>query len=99
MNKYKNMVKGKAKSMFILGADKEDIIQEGMIGLFKAVRDFDPGRDADDGAAVAGGIAHGDGRFKAGDKALEGVGAGVGDGAEGGDVLEKSAHEPMRLTA
>lgn len=46
MNKYKNMVKGKAKSMFILGADKEDIIQEGMIGLFKAVRDFDPGRDA-----------------------------------------------------
>ena len=32
--------------MFILGADNEDLIQEGMIGLFKAVRDFDPGRDA-----------------------------------------------------
>ena len=46
INKYKNMVRGKAKSMFILGADKEDIIQEGMIGLYKAVRDFDPGRDA-----------------------------------------------------
>ena len=36
----------KAGSMFILGADKEDLIQEGMIGLFKAVRDYDPGRDA-----------------------------------------------------
>ncbi len=45
MNKYKNLVRGKAKRMFILGADEEDLIQEGMIGLFKAVRDFDPGRD------------------------------------------------------
>lgn len=44
--KYKNLVKSKAKSMFILGADNEDLIQEGMIGLFKAVRDFDSGRDA-----------------------------------------------------
>ncbi len=45
-DKYKNMVRSKAKSMFILGADTEDLIQEGMIGLFKAVRDYDMGRDA-----------------------------------------------------
>ena len=45
-DKYKNLVRSKAKSMFILGADNEDLIQEGMIGLFKAVRDFDAGRDA-----------------------------------------------------
>ena len=44
-DKYKNLVRSKAKSMFILGADNEDLIQEGMIGLFKAVRDFDTGRD------------------------------------------------------
>ena len=41
IKKYKNFVKTKAKSYFIIGADKEDIIQEGMIGLYKAVRDFD----------------------------------------------------------
>ena len=46
MNKYKNLVRSKAKSMYILGADSEDLIQEGMIGLFKAVRDYDAGRDA-----------------------------------------------------
>jgi RNA polymerase sporulation-specific sigma factor len=46
MNKYKNLVRKKAASMFILGADKDDLIQEGMIGLFKAIRDYDPGRDA-----------------------------------------------------
>ena len=46
MNKYKNMVRTKAASMYILGADKDDLIQEGMIGLFKAIRDYDPGRDA-----------------------------------------------------
>lgn len=44
--KYKNLVRSKAKSMFILGGDTEDLIQEGMIGLFKAVRDYDSGRDA-----------------------------------------------------
>lgn len=44
--KYKNLVRSKAKSMFILGGDKDDLIQEGMIGLFKAVRDYDCGRDA-----------------------------------------------------
>lgn len=46
MNKYKNMVRSKAKAMFILGADRDDLIQEGMIGLFKAIRDYDSGRDA-----------------------------------------------------
>ena len=46
MDIYKNMVRSKAKSMYILGADREDLIQEGMIGLFKAVRDYDTGRDA-----------------------------------------------------
>ena len=46
MDKYKYLVRSKAKSMYILGADTEDLIQEGMIGLFKAVRDYDCGRDA-----------------------------------------------------
>lgn len=46
LNKYKNLVRSKAKSMYILGADSEDLIQEGMIGLFKAMRDYDYGRDA-----------------------------------------------------
>lgn len=40
INKYKNLVKIKARTYFIMGADKEDIIQEGMIGLYKAIRDF-----------------------------------------------------------
>jgi len=44
MNKYKNMVKSKARMYFLMGADREDIIQEGMIGLYKAVRDFQPQR-------------------------------------------------------
>ncbi len=44
--KYKTLVRSKAKSMFILGGDNEDLIQEGMLGLFKAVRDYDSGRDA-----------------------------------------------------
>lgn len=46
MEKYKNLVRSKAGSMYILGADREDLIQEGMIGLFKAIRDYDIGRDA-----------------------------------------------------
>jgi RNA polymerase sporulation-specific sigma factor len=46
MDKYKNLVKSRAKSMYILGGDTEDLIQEGMIGLFKAIRDYDFGRDA-----------------------------------------------------
>ena len=46
LNKYKGLVLGKAKSMYILGGDSDDLIQEGMLGLFKAVRDYDCGRDA-----------------------------------------------------
>lgn len=46
MDKYKNLVRSKAKAMFILGGDNDDLIQEGMIGLFKAIRDYDFGRDA-----------------------------------------------------
>ncbi len=38
--KYKNFVKAKARTYFLIGADREDIIQEGMIGLYKAIRDF-----------------------------------------------------------
>ena len=46
MEKYKGMVKTKAKTMFLLGGEGDDLIQEGMIGLFKAIRDYDSGRDA-----------------------------------------------------
>lgn len=41
ITKYKNFVKARARTYFLVGADREDIIQEGMIGLYKAVRDFD----------------------------------------------------------
>ena len=41
IERYKYLVKYRAKSMYILGGDKDDLIQEGMIGLFKAVRDYD----------------------------------------------------------
>ncbi len=41
IERYKNFVRSKGRTYFLIGADKEDIIQEGMIGLFKAVRDFD----------------------------------------------------------
>ncbi len=40
IKKYRNFVRAKARSYFLIGADKEDIVQEGMIGLYKAVRDF-----------------------------------------------------------
>jgi len=42
VDKYKNFVRAKARSYFLIGADREDIIQEGMIGLFKAIRDYKP---------------------------------------------------------
>ena len=41
MDKYKSMVRKKARAMFLLGGENEDLIQEGMIGLIKAVRDYD----------------------------------------------------------
>ncbi|NNU85106.1 RNA polymerase sporulation sigma factor SigH [Geobacillus sp. BMUD] len=40
IHKYQNFVRAKARSYFLVGADREDIVQEGMIGLYKAVRDF-----------------------------------------------------------
>jgi len=40
LHKYKNFVRAKARSYFLIGAEREDIIQEGMIGLYKAIRDF-----------------------------------------------------------
>lgn len=40
IHKYRNFVRAKARSYFLIGADKEDIVQEGMIGLYKAVRDY-----------------------------------------------------------
>lgn len=40
INRYRNFVRVKSRSYFLIGADKEDIIQEGMIGLYKATRDF-----------------------------------------------------------
>lgn len=46
ISKYKNLVRSLSKRLYILGADYDDLLQEGMIGLFKAVKDYDPGRDA-----------------------------------------------------
>lgn len=40
INKYKSFVRAKARTYFLIGADREDIVQEGMIGLYKAIRDF-----------------------------------------------------------
>lgn len=40
IRKYRNFVRAKARSYFLIGADREDIIQEGMIGLYKAIRDY-----------------------------------------------------------
>ena len=41
LSRYKNAVRSKARMYFLVGADRDDIVQEGMIGLFKAIRDFD----------------------------------------------------------
>ena len=46
LNKYKNLVRAKAKTLYLLGGDRDDLIQEGMIGLFMAVRDFDKNKNA-----------------------------------------------------
>ena len=42
LTRYRHYARAKARSYFLAGADKEDIVQEGMIGLYKAIRDFDP---------------------------------------------------------
>lgn len=46
LSRYKNLVRSRARMYFLVGGDKEDIIQEGMIGLFKAIRDFDKDKQA-----------------------------------------------------
>ncbi|MDH4140348.1 MAG: RNA polymerase sporulation sigma factor SigH [Coriobacteriia bacterium] len=46
VRKYRSLVRCKARSYFLAGGDREDIIQEGMIGLFKAIRDYDPSRQS-----------------------------------------------------
>ncbi len=46
LEKYKPFVKSKSRVLFLVGGDREDLIQEGMIGLFKAIRDFDPDNGA-----------------------------------------------------
>lgn len=45
LNKYKPLVLGKANAMYLIGGDTDDLIQEGMIGLFKAIRDFQSDRE------------------------------------------------------
>ena len=45
VRRYKPLVRSRARSLYVLGADSEDLLQEGMIGLFKAIRDFDEGRE------------------------------------------------------
>ena len=42
LTRYRHYARAKARSYFLAGADKEDIVQEGMIGLYKAIRDFQP---------------------------------------------------------
>lgn len=46
LNKYKRVVRLKARSYFLIGADHEDLVQEGMIGLYKAIRDYRTDRQA-----------------------------------------------------
>ena len=46
LSKYKNLVRSRAKLYFMAGADRDDLVQEGMIGLFKAIRDFDGTKQA-----------------------------------------------------
>lgn len=46
LDKYKPLVRKKANALYLIGGDTDDLIQEGMIGLFKAVRDFDPEKEA-----------------------------------------------------
>lgn len=40
LEKYKNLVRKKARALYLIGGDSDDLIQEGMIGLYKAIRDF-----------------------------------------------------------
>jgi RNA polymerase sigma factor, sigma-70 family len=46
LEKYKFLVRNKAKALYLIGGDKDDLIQEGMIGLYKAIRDYQPDKDS-----------------------------------------------------
>ena len=46
MNRYKQMVRSTARELYLVGGDREDLLQEGMLGLFKAIRQYDPDREA-----------------------------------------------------
>jgi RNA polymerase sigma-H factor len=46
VSRYRGFVRCKARSYFLAGADRDDVVQEGMIGLYKAIRDYDPARQA-----------------------------------------------------
>ncbi len=46
LEKYKPLVKKRARTLFLAGGDQEDLLQEGMMGLFKAIREYDPDRGA-----------------------------------------------------
>lgn len=46
MEKYKRMVRTKARELYLVGGDRDDLLQEGMMGLFKAIREYDPEREA-----------------------------------------------------
>ena len=46
LDKYKGLVRRKARTMFLVGGDTDDLIHEGMIGLYKAVRDYDVRKEA-----------------------------------------------------
>lgn len=45
MEKYKNLVRKKARALYLIGGDSDDLIQEGMIGLYKAIRDYQPEKE------------------------------------------------------
>lgn len=46
VRRYRALIRSKARSYYLVGADRDDIMQEGLIGLFKAIRDYDPAREA-----------------------------------------------------
>ena len=46
LDKYKSVVRMKARELYLSGGDREDLLQEGMLGLFKAIREYDPSREA-----------------------------------------------------
>ena len=45
LTRYRNFARSKARSYFLAGSEREDVVQEGMIGLYKAIRDFDPDQE------------------------------------------------------